>query len=212
MKTLFLNFISYIKCRIKRFGKAHGLRYSQLYELIRYQKPINILEIGVFDGENAVRMLNINPELKNKYWGIDLFEDLSPKNYKKEIAIHPLSKAGIEKKLKEKTNAEVQLIKGDTTEIKEVLLSQLPKMDLIFVDGGHSVETQRNDWNIARSLINKDGVIIIDDCWNLPNSGCSFLLDEIDKSKYNVRLLPKTDLYLKEWGFLITQFLKITTK
>jgi len=202
----------YLRCRFKRFGLNHALRYEQLYEIIRDKKPINILEIGVFNAENAVRMLNINPDIEANYYGFDLFEDLSDLQFETEIAIKPLTLDEAKNKLEKRTRANISLYKANTLELKKDFFQNFPAMDLIFIDGGHSIETQRNDWLLVKDLMTPKTIVIIDDFWNIPNSGCSFLVDELDEGKYIAEILPTADFYIKDWGILKTQFLKITLR
>lgn len=211
-KKLFKNLAGYYLCRLRRFGLDYGLRYRQLYQIIKDKKPQNIMEIGVFNGKNAIRMLNINPDIKVNYYGFDLFEDLTSKDFEREVAIQPLSLKNVKNKLTEKTKANINLFKGDTTKLAKQDLTELPKMDLIFIDGGHSIETQWNDWLLVKDLMHARTIVIVDDYWNLPNSGCKFMLNKLDKQQYDVEALPVKDYYMKDWGILTTQFLKITLR
>lgn len=210
MKILILNILKFLRCRLKRIGLKHGLRYQQIYDIIKKNGPKNILEIGVYDGENAIRMLKINPTIKTNYYGFDLFEDITRLQFQKEIAIQPLTLKKVEDKILEETNTNPHLYKYDTLKLKKSFFKKFPKMDLIFIDGGHSIETQRNDWSLIKNLMHKNTIVIIDDYWNLPNSGCSFMTEELDRKKYNLKVLPIIDYYAHEWGILKTQFLKIT--
>lgn len=211
IKKIYINLIKFYICRIKRLGLPYGLRYRQLYELIKENKTQNILEIGVHNGENAIRMINVNKDISVNYFGIDLFEDITDELYKNEIAIQPSPLEIVKKKLKNNTNSKTQLFKVNTMKINDKFLNKLPKMDLIFIDGGHSIETQRNDWNLAKKLMHKKTLVIIDDYWNLPNTGCSFLIEELNRN-FDYKILPITDYFLKDWGVLSTQFLLITYK
>jgi len=202
----------YLLCRAERFKLKHALRYKQLYKIIRDKKPVNILEIGVFNGENAIRMLNVNLNIKTNYYGFDLFEDLSEKEFEKEIAIKPLKLNEVKYKLEKRTKSNVRLFKVNTLTLKKDFFKDFPLMDLIFIDGGHSIETQRNDWSLVKNLMHDNTIIIVDDYWNIPNSGCGFMLDELDKNMYDIKILPITDYYIKKWGILKTQFLKIKSK
>lgn len=212
MHNKLLDSLNYYLIRLKRFRLKHGLRYKQLYKIIKKRKPKNILEIGVYDGENAIRMLKINSNIKKNYYGFDLFEDLDQLQLKKEIAIQPLNLKQIKTKLTKIKNVNINLYKVNTINLDKEFFKDFSKMDLIFIDGGHSIQTQRNDWRIIQNLITQNTIVIIDDYWNIPNSGCSFLINEIDQKVYNFYVLPIKDYYKKKWGYLITQFLKVTKK
>lgn len=211
-KTSLFDYFQYFLCRLKRIGLPHGLRYYQLYDIVKDIQPKTILEIGVFDGENAVRMLNfVHSDVE--YYGFDLFENLDAEKFKEEIAIQPLSMAEIKKKLEERTHAKVSLYKENTNDLDPAFFSLFPKMDLIFIDGGHSTQTQRHDWLLMKNLMHKKTVVVVDDYWNIPNSGSNILVQEIDPEEFSVEILPAKDFYPKKGGgLLVTQCLRITRR
>ena len=63
------------------------------------------------------------------------------------------------------TGADVELVKGWTHETLPEYAHAHPdyKADLIFIDGGHSIETIQSDWDNVQSFISKDSVVIFDD-------------------------------------------------
>jgi len=89
-------------------------RYKYLYYIIKKYKCRRIMEIGVWNGNHAIKMI----EKAKKYWeakdieyyGFDLFEDLSEKMLKEEISKQPPFMNEVKKKL-EKTGARIQLYK-----------------------------------------------------------------------------------------------------
>ena len=60
--------------------------------------------------------------------------------------------------------------------------------DFAFIDGGHSVETIKNDYEWVSENIDKGGMIIIDDYYDpeVKGFGCNFLVDKGE-------VLPSTD-------------------
>ena len=83
MKFLLI-LIQRLKYKINLDRKNYILKY------IRRNKPKTILEIGVFNGAFAKRMLlNATNSLNENisYTGVDLFEDLSSEVHKKEISL-----------------------------------------------------------------------------------------------------------------------------
>src|SRR3989344_6541148 len=125
-------------------------RYYYLFETIRKTRPKNIMEIGTWNGKRAEEMINeaksFYPVDKIDYYGFDLFEEMTKEMLEKEISKLPPSVEEIRKKL-EKTGVKINLFKGNTLEILPKAVHFLPKMDFIFIDGGHSIETIANDWN-----------------------------------------------------------------
>lgn len=204
--------ISFIKKYLKKF---YARRYKHLFELVERVKPKNIMEIGIFDGENALKIIQIAQKYHKKnqinYYGFDLFESLDKKTYEKEISKHPLSMASVYKKLK-KTNSNIFLFKGNTLETLPENYKKLPKMDLIIIDGGHSLETIENDWNYSKKLIKKNTYVLFDDYWNRTNSGCKPLLDSLDRKKYEVKILPTQDVFFKKDGLLRINYALVKLK
>jgi len=172
-------------------------RYSNLFIEITKLKPKSIIEIGVFSGLHAEEMINCAQKFNKKisYYGFDLFE-----GYTEEIKKTEGFKAGtpVEKdvfsKLK-KTGAKVQLFKGFTTDTlsKFVQENNELKVDFIFIDGGHSPETIRNDWFWCQKLMHEQTVVLFDDYLDDRfDFGCKNLIDnELDPKFKSDLLLPK---------------------
>jgi len=120
--------------------KLNRLRYgshSFLNEYILQNMCKRIMEIGVADGENARTMVMVAsqtfPAEEVEYYGFDTFggnDDSQMKQVKQKL---------------EKTGCEFKLFKGDSIKTLPKALRNLPKMDLIFIDGGHSYPTVKSD-------------------------------------------------------------------
>jgi hypothetical protein len=152
-------------------------------------------------------------ERNPKYYGFDLFEKMDDEKFKKEVSKQPLTMEEIQAQL-ETTGADIHLFKGDTTHVLPEVWEQLPKMDLIFIDGGHSIETIRNDWIYSSKLLSPSGVIIFDDYWhNRTDVGAKVVADAIDRTKYEVELMPVVDKFTNpEFGPLTIQLVKVSLR
>ena len=64
-------------------------RYAQLLELIDKHKPRTLIEIGVWNGANAIRMINQALKYHDsvEYTGYDLFEDATSETDSKEYDV-----------------------------------------------------------------------------------------------------------------------------
>jgi predicted O-methyltransferase YrrM len=132
-------------------------RYEELLAEINRSKPKRILEIGVWNGKRAIEMCSGGAE----YVGFDLFEeatcetDAVEKNVKAHNSVEAVAKrlaaAGVK----------ATLIKGNSRET--VPAYQGEPFDLAFIDGGHSVETIRSDWEAVKKLMRPGGLVIFDD-------------------------------------------------
>ena len=147
---------------------------------ISQQKPKIFLEVGVFHGVTARNVCELLFSIHGndfKYIGLDLFEESDEnksevipnsvftnplKNFyfkyiKKQ---NPYSKEAVEDLLK-KFKDNVTLIKGNSNLIlKKVDMS---KIDYVFLDGGHSYQTVKNDLECCLDVINANGIVMCDD-------------------------------------------------
>lgn len=196
-----------------RLGKgAH--RYKYLFEIIRKNKCRKIMEIGTWNGEHALQMIeeakkNFPPE-EVQYYGFDLFELLDDEMASKEFSTSKIPPPlEIVKEKLEKTNAEIHLYKGNTRETLPRVVNELPKMDFVFIDGGHSIETVQSDWKYAQMVMSEETVVVFDDYRNRDDVGCKRVVEGIDKTKFEVKILPIQDKFKEEWGILRVNFVQV---
>ena len=151
------------------------MRYQQLLEAIRAKKPKSILEIGTWNGNRATEMLNLCPHAT--YYGFDLFEDATRDTDHEEMNVKPHHY--IDHVLDKLTGYDVHLFKGNT---RETLPRFHEKVDFVWLDGGHSVETIRSDWENVKRCLNEDAWVFFDDYYTGP---------EIDIERYGCNLIVK---------------------
>ena len=162
-------------------------RYLNIFLLIIKNKPKKIIEIGVYRGTRSLEMIDcakiFNADIC--YFGFDLFDDFENSILNKEASKKPLSIKEIKRKLGKHNN--INLIKGRTdVTLKSFLKHNKMSFDLIFIDGGHSIQTIANDWKYSERLIALNGVIVLDDYYLNNNKiikkyGCNFLLKKFCK-------------------------------
>jgi hypothetical protein len=181
-----------------------------LLEQIEIYKPKTFLEVGVFQGvtsRNVCEKLNQINKGNFSFHGIDIFEDTNADVDNLEMTTkhnkisNPLkhfifnivlrknlfSKNSIYNFLKKFKN-NVYLNKGfSEVELPKIEMS---KIDMIFLDGGHSYRTVRNDLTIILKNIKKNKIIICDD-YNQINYGVKKAVDEISKDVSDVKILNK---------------------
>ena len=171
-------------------------------------KPKNFLEIGVFHGvtsRNVCELLYSMHGSNFKFTGIDLFEndkkklndEIAPQTkfsnplkniyYKFIIKSDPYSYDSVNKLLiKFKNN--INIIKGNSNHVlKEININQF---DYVFLDGGHSYETVKNDLKCLTNVIKQKGTILCDD-YNLTYApGIKKAIDEyILDNNFNLKIL-----------------------
>ncbi len=193
-----------------------ALRYTNLWREVRILKPRRIVEIGVWRGITASRLieevLNVRGEVE--YWGFDLFaEGMTPDIFARESAIQPLSSREVLARL-ERPGANIHLVAGDT----KITLAEtdIPPADLIFIDGGHSYETVAADWANVQRFLHPYSVVYFDDYTNEVGErrgyGIRRLVDSIDRSKWEVQLLEPLDRYRMPEGLQETRFARVSRR
>ncbi len=197
--------------------KNRDTRYVNLFKIIHDYRCRSILEIGVYNGVHARQMIlsaAVNFTPKNiHYYGFDLFEDLSEKSFKDEYAKQPLPRAAIEKKLKE-SGADIHLFMGDSKKTLPENIIRIGRVDIAFIDGGHSLETIRSDWQNVQKIMDEKTIVIFDDYFICDNENlkivcCNQLIDKLDRSKYTVEFLEPYDIVDKDWGELMIKMVQV---
>lgn len=190
-------------------------RYRYLFQYIQDSKCSKIMEIGTWDGLRAEQMVRTAKKIHGssvEYYGFDLFEDFDNLLHGEKLGTKKAPSMGSVKNRLSKTGCNINLFKGDSVKILPQLINSLPKMGIIFIDGGHNIETIQNDWLNIRSLIDDETIVIFDDYWNRDDVGCKRVIENIDKEHYLVEILPIQDIFKKDWGILKINFVKVTRK
>jgi len=181
-----------------------------LFEQIEKYKPKNFLEVGVFQGvtsRNICEKLNLIHQNQFKFFGIDIFEDsddllddkeMTSKHNKisnpiKHLLYNIIFKKNLNslksvKKLLKKFGNNVTLYKG----LSDVMLPKInmSEIDFVFLDGGHSYETVKNDLFLILKNMKKNKIIICDD-YDQKNYGVKKAVDELIKNVTEVKELNK---------------------
>jgi len=149
--------------------------HSFLNEYIRKNNCKRIMEIGVLDGDNARRMIEVAiqnfPPDEVEYYGFDFFIGSTPQQVGQKL---------------ERTGCKFELFKGDTIDTLPKAVKTLPKMDLIFIDGGKSFTEARSDWENSKTLIHDETAVFVH---NYEFSGVRRMVDSISKNMYQVKII-----------------------
>ncbi len=173
-----------------------------LLELVQKYKPRSFLEVGVLEGVTARNICELMHEIHGysfSYTGIDLFGlDINSNNNKEFTPIskrysnplkfiyfnyilknHPNSLKGVNYLLKKFTNS-IDLHQGYSKDLLRKI--NLNTIDFIFLDGGHSYETVKDDLNIILDNSKKNSILVLDD-YNQKEYGVKKAADEV-KDKF----------------------------
>jgi len=148
--------------------------HPYLNECIREKNCKKIMEIGVYNGENALNMVaaavqNFPPQ-KVEYYGFDFFS-----NYSYSVITRNLTKTG----------CKFMLYKGNTEETLPEAVESLPEMDLIFIDGGKSFSEATSDWENSKLLMHEGTAVFVH---NADFSGVRRMIENIPRERYEVTI------------------------
>lgn len=163
------------------------MRYTQLLEAVRAKNPTAILEVGTWNGGRAIEMLRLCSE-GTKYYGFDLFEGATGETDAQEFNVKPHYFKDVV--LQRLDGFDVELFKGNT---RDTLKNFDRPIDFVWLDGGHSIETIRSDWENIKRCLMPDAWVFFDDYFegggiDISAMGCNALVAELDHE-----LLPIKD-------------------
>src|SRR4051812_33820898 len=163
-------------------------RYRQFADIIETLHPKTIVEIGTNTGVNAERMCReaLKYEKEVHYTGYDLFEETTPElNVAEKNGKGAASEADVRARLSVIPGLTFELVKGNT---RKTLHGTDIVADLVFIDGGHSVETIRGDYEAVKG----SSVIVFDDYYTAGVDVSKFGCNDVVKSVPH-ELLPRID-------------------
>jgi predicted O-methyltransferase YrrM len=199
----------------ERLMKLRGRHYAPLYSYLANHECCDILEIGTNTGVNAIAMIQQAkkkaPEDMIDYYGFDLFEELNRELVDREFSFETSGKAEEVKKMIE-TEAKVNahIFKGNTNITLPEHYKTLPMMDLVYIDGGHSIDTIENDWKYCKEVLSYGGVAFFDDYFpEMPFIGCKVTVDKIDRIEFIVEVLPTITNFQQAWGIQKAQLVMV---
>ena len=181
-----------------------------LLDQIEIYKPKNFIEVGVFQGVTSRNVCEKLYEIHKEnflFHGIDIFEDTNINIDNKEMTIkhnkisnpfkHLIFNIILKKNLfsidsiysfLKKFKNNVLLYKGfSETQLPKIDMS---KIDMVFLDGGHSYETVRSDLSLILKGIKKNKIIICDD-YDQVDYGVKKAVDELLNQVTEIKQLNK---------------------
>lgn len=178
--------------------------------LFRMYKPRRMLEIGVGSGKTVELFFKESKKngMQNvEYYGFDTFDDGPPQNETDVLVkrsacrgkdsefwrMHNTSMDSVNAigSIYEKLDYKIKLFKGNTRNTLPKHALSLPPMDMIYIDGGHSYETVKSDYENVKGLLKEDSILVFDD----------FICEE-GVSKYIGELLSRDIDHYKQIVFI----------
>lgn len=152
-------------------------RYAQLLKAVREKQPRTILEVGTWNGERARQMLNLCPDAT--YYGFDLFEDATDDTDAREMNVK--KHCAMDHVYVLLDGFTTQLFRGDTRDTLPRLCP--PGIEFVWLDGGHSVETIRSDWEAIKPKLAPNAWVYFDDYYtggiDTSKYGCNAIVSEL---------------------------------
>ena len=198
--------------------RFHLDRQARVVVEILLRRPTRIVEIGVWRGATARRLIAAarrrQPHVE--YWGFDLFDEATNAVLAHEATpgVGPLTRTAAQRLL-ERPGVDLHLVAGDTTRTVPAAVDEMKPVHLVLIDGGHSYETVRADWENVQAALAPDAVVFFDDY--IPDGaqwgyGVARLVDEIDRSRWKVRTLHPIDSRRDERGLVRTRLARVTPR
>ncbi len=216
------NFIEYLLRAKYVYPTSSTRRYGVLLDLVYKHKIKTIMEIGVYSGRRAMEMINTakirySPE-EITYLGFDLFEEMNDEILKNQLSKRPDTLDSLQTKIG-KTGATIHLFKGFSEETLPKVAAQknrYPEIGLVFVDGGHAVETIMSDWKNVRKIITEKTIVVFDDYYlerpDLTEKfGCNKVIDSLG-DEYNIGFFDNIDSFDQENGKLNIRMVMVSLK
>jgi predicted O-methyltransferase YrrM len=157
------------------------LRYGQLHQAVALKQPKAILEVGTWNGGRALTMLKLCPTAR--YYGFDLFEEATAETDAAEMNVkahHTLE--AVQETLK---GYDATLYKGNT---RDTLAAFNEPVDFVWLDGGHSIETIRSDWENVKRVLAPGAWVFFDDYYTGPidteTMGCNKIVAGLSHQVY----------------------------
>jgi predicted O-methyltransferase YrrM len=164
-------------------------------EIIKYIGAKTIVEIGVAWGSTTKYLCEGAKETGGHVYGFDIWSTHGLNNQFNTIG----GKDKVEEHLKNHglDNYTLTQIDSFSQEFKELLPKMCPKIDFCFIDGCHSYDGVKNDFELVYPLLSDGGVIVFDDTTWIDGTR-EFTLDL--RTKYNDGTFDLVDLPRKLHG------------
>jgi predicted O-methyltransferase YrrM len=137
--------------------------FKELLELVKEENPEVVMEIGTMDGGTLYGWTNVStPDLAIS---LDLPEGKFGGGY-------PEEKGKLYREFSEKTNFELVRANSHDPSTKENIKELLEdrKIDFLFIDGDHTYEGVKQDFEMYSDLVRDGGVIAFHDICDHPNN------------------------------------------
>lgn len=165
---------------------------EQLYDLVQSVDSVDgdILEIGSAWGRSAILLLTAS---KKKFYSIDphtggrAFIEQNKKQNSLEYFKENIAKFSFEER--------TTLLVKTTQEVTEEKTLNNHKFAFVFIDGLHSAEGVKIDFDLSYSLLSKNGIMAFDDYFSESIPDYTAMIDQLCQEN-NIKLIKDTEAKL----------------
>ncbi len=182
--------------KFDKFMFEHGLL---LYLIVLKYRPSNILEIGTGGGYSSLFMMRSIDDFKisGKIYSIDKYSIDRP--YKKTIKKNGEEVSEIttvrnfwSKYGPNNWEENIETRSGYSSEV--LSHADLPKFDMVFIDGGHDYDTVKHDFYSSIELVSDNFIILFDDYISRPFYGVKKFVDKEVSPFFNSKIIETDSL------------------
>jgi len=154
---------------VEKFNLGFGERpfHTLWREIVKSQKEnFRFLEIGVYKGQvlSLVKLLSNHLNKKIEYYGVTPLTNLGDKYSNYEFSDYSKDIQNIFSNFSLEFDLNVNIINGDSTqELIKSKIQELKYFDVVYIDGCHNYNCVVSDLNLAKSIIQNNGLIVLDD-------------------------------------------------
>jgi tetratricopeptide (TPR) repeat protein len=145
-KQLFVNVIEY---------------FNQTYTKVLSGKKINVLEIGTYTGISLINIINMIPNSNGI--GVDLWTSYNENNLLENMDLLEIEKSFYKNINTFGLQDRIIGLKQNSTNALISFIQEKKMFDFIYIDGSHLLLDCYSDLLLAWNIIEKDGIIAIDD-------------------------------------------------
>jgi predicted O-methyltransferase YrrM len=146
-----------------------------LEALIYLNQAKVVVEIGVAEAKTTAFLCRGAARVNGKVYGYDIWDTHGLQNQFK----HWSSKEKCEEYLHKEGHVNFELTKVDskTSEFRELIKTKHPRIDLAFIDGCHSYDGIKNDFEVIYPQLSETGIIVFHDTMSI--DGCREFMIEL---------------------------------
>jgi hypothetical protein len=162
----------------------NAIEYFKLNYAVKLERPSKILEIGTYAGVSLINIVKLIPNSQG--YGIDKWINYNNSEHGEKNLLEYIEPLEIEKSFykniaSENLSDRIVGIKGESKDILLKMINNNDSFDFIYVDGSHKALDCYIDLFLSWQLLNKGGILVIDDYFYFVDSKLESPYESIKK-------------------------------